>query len=263
MAKQVKPVIKPFLRGSWHGKYATRKGLRLSISILFVTVIYLLLGLMLSFDSLVLRLITSLALIAFAVFYLYIQGANNGESDTAYGEIMYRHEQDGQKVVDEDHQRCYHPGKGFYETAISLIPYLLITLVFAVLAQPLTYSLGVLPSWVDAASDQTHIGEALAYYDVHDADVAMSVLRIVSRAMTMPFINIALLMGTDAVLWAERLTPLWVAFAPLAYGFGYLQGPKLRVKVNTGIKIGVSNKKRKERRARKARAENKGPQQLI
>ncbi len=263
MAKQVKPVNKPFLRGSWRGKYATRKGLRLSISILFITVIYLLLGLMLSFDSPVLRLVTSLALVAFAAFYLYSQGANSGEADTAYGEIMYKHEQDGQKVVDVDRDRCYHPGKGFYEILIALIPYLLITFVFALLAQPLTYSLGVLPSWVNAASTQSHLGEALAYYNTHDADVAMSVLRIVSRAMTMPFINISLLMGTDAVLWAERLTPLWVSLAPLAFGFGYLQGPKLRVKVNTGIKIGVNNKKRKERKARKARAESKGPQQLI
>lgn len=263
MAKPLKPVIKPFLRGSWHGRYATRKGTRLSLSILFISILYLLLGLMLSFDSIILRVITSVFLIAFSAFYMHFQGANNGEADTAFSEIMYQHEKDGKTVVQADRDRCFHPGKGFYEILIALIPYLLVTLVFAALAQPLTYSLGVLPSWLDTSARQTHVGEALSYYGVSDVSVAMSVLRIAGRSVTMPFINVALLLGTEGVLWAERLTPLWVCIAPLAYGFGYLQGPKMRIKVNTGIKIGINNKKRKERKARKARAASKGPEQLI
>ncbi|MFH1512178.1 MAG: hypothetical protein ABIG45_02365, partial [Bacillota bacterium] len=120
-----------------------------------------------------------------------------------------------------------------------------------------------LPSWLDAPAQQTHVGEALAYYSVNDASMFMSILRIAARAVTMPFINVALHLGAGGVLWAERLTPLWVALAPLAYGLGYMQGPKLRIKINTGIKIGIHNKKRKERKARNARATGRKPEQLI
>lgn len=263
MAKQVKPVIKPYLRGSWHGKAETRKGVRMIFSVLFIAFLYFILGLMLSFNSLALRAITSFTLVAFAASYMYFQGMSSGEADTSIAEIMYQHEQDGQAIDPIDRERCYHPGKGFYEIFIALIPYLLVTLTFAVLAKPLYYSLGVLPAWLDMPAKQTHVAEALAYYSVTDSSAFLSILRIIVRSLTMPFINVSLMLGTDAVLWAERLTPLWVSLAPLAYGFGYLQGPNMRIKVNTGIKIGVHNKKRKERKARKTRTENNKPQQLI
>ena len=42
--KKIKPVVKPYLRGSWHGKETTSKGLRSILSILFISLIYLLLG---------------------------------------------------------------------------------------------------------------------------------------------------------------------------------------------------------------------------
>jgi hypothetical protein len=263
MAKQIQPVVKPYLRGSWHGRDAVRKGVRMILSVLFVSILYLILGLLLNFNSLALRVITSGILVVTAALYMYFQGANSGEADTAFAEIMAQHEQDGKTVVQGDLERCFHPAKGFFEVLIALLPYLAVTLVFAFLAQRITYSLGVLPSWVAAPAQQTHVGEALEYYNVFNTSIFMAVLRIVSRAVTMPFISVFLLFGTDGVLWAERLTPLWVCLAPLAYGFGYLQGPKLRIKVNTGIKIGISKKKRKERKERKARSAGSKPEQLI
>ncbi len=262
MAKQVKPVVKPYMRGSWHGRDAVRKGIRMILSVLFISILYLVLGLLLSFDSAVFRVLTSCILIAVAALYMYFQGASSGEADTSFAEIMYEHDREGKTVVPGDHDRCFHPGKGFFEVLIALIPYLLVTLVFAFLAQRITYTLGVLPSWVDSSA-QTHVGEALSYYSIQNSSLFMSVLRIVARALTMPFINISLLLGSGGVLWAERLTPLWVSVAPLAYGFGYLQGPRIRIRVNTGIQIGLHKKKRKERRERKARTSSKRPEQLI
>jgi hypothetical protein len=261
--KQLAPVIKLYMRGSWHGKDATRKGLRMIFSILFVSFLYLLLGMLLSFNSLVLRILSSFIIVAVAALYLYVQGVNSGEADTAYGEIIYQHEQDGKPIARVDRERCFHPAKGFYIALIALIPYLLLTLLFAVLAEPLKYSLGVLPTWLESAARQTHVGEALAYYSAQEASMLMFVLRIAGRAVTMPFINIALLLGTNGVLWAERLTPVWVSIAPIAYAIGYLQGPKMRVKINTGIEIGLRAKRRKARKARNARVAVKKPEQLI
>ena len=263
MAKQIQPVVKPYLRGSWHGRDAIRKGAKMILSVLFISILYLILGLLFNFDSLALRIITSCVLVTAAFFYMYSQGATSGEADTAFAEIIYQHEQDGKTVVAVDRERCFHPAKGFFEVMIALIPYLLITLVFAFLTQRITYSLGVLPSWVNSSAQQTHVSEALAYYSVNNASMFMTVLRIAARAITMPFISVFLPLGSDAVVWAERLTPLWVCVAPLAYGFGYLQGPNLRIKVNTGIKIGVRKKKRKARKEHKARTAAKKPEQLI
>ena len=261
--KPVKPVVKPYLRGTWNGKDAKTKGLRMILSILFISFLYLLLGVLLSFDSLALRAGTSVIIVAFATLYMYFQGANSGEADTAFGEIMYQHEQEGRTVVPSDRERCFHPAKGFYSVMIAVIPYLIVTLVFAVIAKPVTYTLGVLPAWLEAPSQQTHVGEALAYYNMQSTDMFMSFLRIFVRAITMPFINVTLLLGTQGVLWGERLASIWVMIAPLAYGFGYMQGPKLRIKINTGIAIGLRNKRRKQNKERKARNNTKKPEQLI
>lgn len=263
MAKPVKLVVKPILYGTWNGGYATRKGLKMILSILFIGILYTILGLMLSFDSAFLRVLTSSVLIFFACFYMYSQGINAGEGDAHFSEIMYQHQQEGKTIAPQDLDRCYHPGKGFYEVMVALIPYLLITLVFAFLVRPLTYTLGVLPSWLNSSMEQTHVGEALSYYTSSSTSLFMPILRVIVRALTMPFINVALLLDTNGMLWAERLTPLWISFAPLAYGIGYLQGPSVRTKVNTGIKIGVHNKKRKERKARKVRTASKTPERLI
>ncbi len=263
MAKPVKPVVKPILYGTWNGGYPTRKGFKMMLSILFIGILYTILGLMLSFDSAFLRIATSFVLIFFAAFYMYSQGINAGESDAHFSEIMYQHQQEGKIIAPQDLDRCYHPGKGFYEILIALIPYLMITLVFAFMVQPLIYTLGVLPSWLSASMQQTHVGEALSYYTNNSSLLFMPILRVIVRALTMPFINVALLLDTNGMLWAERLTPLWISIAPLAYGIGYLQGPSVRTKVNTGIKIGVHNKKRKERKARKVRTASKTPERLI
>ena len=195
--KKVKPVVKPYLLGTWHSKYATRKGYKLMLSILFVSFLYLLLGVLLSFDSLTLRILTSVIIVTVATMYMFFQGANSGEADTAFSEIMYQHKEDGKEVVQTDYERCYHPAKGLYSVLVALIPYLLVTLVFAFLVQPITYSLGVLPSWLETPAQQTHVNEALAYYETLEMDVFMSVLRILARAITMPFINVSLLLGTN------------------------------------------------------------------
>ena len=73
MQKQKKPVpevVKPILIGSWHGQDAVKQGFRMMLNILFISVIYLILSLLLTFDALALRIITSLILIATATAYM-------------------------------------------------------------------------------------------------------------------------------------------------------------------------------------------------
>lgn len=260
---KVPEVIKPSLTGSWYGKDALKHGYKMMLNILFVSLIYLILSLLLSFDSLILRVISSLVLVGAAAAYLYYNGMNVGQADASYGEIMYQRQLDHKEITKLDRDRCFHPAKGFFAAVVGAIPFMMIALVFAIITQPSTYSLGVLPSWLTSYTRQSGMGDALAYYQVHDGVSVLSVLRIVVRSMTMPFINIAVKLGDIPTLWAERLSPLWVLIAPLGYGFGYGQGLKLRAKINTGIVIGDQKKKRRERKERRARAQKNTPERLI
>lgn len=259
----VKEVVKPVLTGSWHGKDAKKQGFKLMLNILFVTVIYLILSMLLTFDSIALRVITGLVLITAAVAYLYANGAQVGQGDAAYGEIMYTRQQEGKPISKADQERCFHPYKGFYAVLVGAAPYLVITIVFACIATVSTYSLGVLPTWLTRYTRQSGVGDALAFYQVHDGVALQTILRIISRSMTMPFINIAVKLGSTVTLWAERLTPLWVLVAPLGYAFGYRQGINMRTKINTGIAIGEKKKRRKARKERRDRAKSHKPEQLI
>jgi len=261
--KPVKEVVKPVLYGSWHGRDAWKMGAKMVLNILFVSLVYLLLSLLLTFDSLILRVITALVLIAAAAGYMYSSGVAAGQKDAAFGEILYARKQEGNRIAEEDLQRSFHPAKGFFAALVGAAPYVLIALVFAFLTQLSTYTLGVLPSWLTRYTRQSGIGDALAYYQDRSGFTAIAILRVAVRSMTLPFMNVAVKLGTDATLWAERLSPLWVLVAPMGYGFGYRQGQKIRTKINTGIAIGVRKKKRNARRERRRRTEKNKPEQLI
>jgi hypothetical protein len=261
--KPIPQVVKPVLTGSWHGRDAVKKGLRLMLNILFVTLIYLILSLLLTFDALALRLLTAAVLIATAWGYLYATGTNAGQADAAFSEIMYLRDQEGKPVTAEDRERCFHPWKGAFAVLVGAAPYLIVTIVFACMTSLDVYSLGVLPSWLTRYTRQSGIGDALAYYQNREGLTTFTVLRIAVRSMTMPFMNVAVKMGDVATLWAERLSPLWMLVAPVGYAVGYAQGLKIRAQINTGIAIGDQKKKKRERRARRERAKSKSPQQLI
>ncbi len=261
--KPIPKVDKPILIGSWHGRDAVKQGFKLMLSILFVSVIYLIFSLLLSFDALILRVITSLVLVVTTTAYLYNNGITLGQNDAAYGEIMYTRKQEGKPISPEELAHSYHPAKGFFSLLIGVSPYLVLTLVFACLTTINTYTLGVLPSWLTHYTRQSGIGDALAYYQSHDGLSALSTLRIIVRSVTLPFINVASKLGDVATLWAERLSPLWVLVAPLGYGFGYAQGKNARDKINTGIAIGEQKKKRRAKRERRERDKKNSPRQLV
>ncbi|MCE5342525.1 MAG: hypothetical protein LLF96_02915 [Eubacteriales bacterium] len=256
-------VVKPVLIGSWHGRDAWKQGAKLMLNILFVSIIYLILSLLLTFDALALRMITALVLIATAVGYLYTTGVTAGHADAAFGEIMYLRDQEGKPITAEERERCFHPMKGLFAVLVGAAPYLVITIVFACITTLSTYSLGVLPSWLTRYTRQSGIGDALQYYQGRGGLELFTILRVVIRSMTMPFINVAVKLGDVATLWAERLSPVWILVAPMGYALGYAQGLKARTKINTGIAIGDQKKKRRERKARRERARKSAPERLI
>ena len=264
-AKNPKPaemIEKPITLGSWHGKDAVKAALKTMLSLFGVTLICFVLSLMLNFENKILCVVANLAVVLVGIVFLRSSGLNKGESDAAYAEIMYERDKQGKEVTSEDKERCFHPMKGFYIAMIAALPLIVITLVYALFAQPSVFKLGALPSWTTSLLRQTEMGDALSYYGLNNHLSFMDAYRIVDRALVMPYMSIATVLGTSAQTIAERLSPLLSLIAPLGYALGYAQGLKIRKQINTGIVIGVKNKRRKQRRERQNR-QRKQPEQLI
>ncbi len=259
----IQQVHKPMLTGSWHGKDAYRLGLKRMLGMVGISVLYLVLGVMLSLDSLWIRVVLALFLVAAITAYEFSQGVKAGETDAAFSEIMYERKEEGKEIPQGDLERCFHPVKGFWAVFVGVLPFFLIALGFSLVTRPVLYTLGALPNWVEGLTRQNEFGDALGYYQTSVGMGFMDIYRIVVRAMVMPFINVATLLGESAVLWVERLSPLLLCIAPLGFAMGYTKGPKVRTRIHTGILIGDSQKKRKERRARQKRKRGDSPQRLI
>ena len=263
-AKPVREVEKPMMTGTWNGRDAYKMGGKLSLSIAAITLLLLLLGILLSFDSLVLRWLVCIALVSAGMMYLYAQGADQGEKDAALGEVMYERHRDGKPHDKADEDRCFHSAKGFFAVCIGVLPYVAVLMIFAVLTKPEEYTLGVLPSWMNDMTRQNEFGDALQYYSMREGMSTLSILRIVGRILVMPYVNVAILLGSEVVLWVERISPLLVMLIPMGYGFGYRSGKRRRAQLNASIAMGDAKKKRKEQVARKKRARSsKAPERLV
>lgn len=262
-AKPVEIVQKPIIRGSSHGKDAWKLALRRMVAMLAVTIIYLISGMMLAFDGIWGRVFSCVFTVFVTAYYLYGSGVAKGQTDAAFGEILYDRQQSGHAVPEEDRQRSFHPLKGLFAVLVGAIPFVVFAVVFAVLTEKSTYQLGGLPAWASSLMEQSEFGDALRYYEVQAGMTALDIMRIIDRAMIMPFINLAAYFGNDATLVAERLSPVLVLIAPLGYALGYSQGLLYRTRINTGIKMGDDKKKRRERKARQKRQQSKAPERLI
>lgn len=260
---KVEKVEKPYLTGSFCGKDAWKEVPKRLLAVLGIALLYFIGSVLISFDSLIGRAIAAFLIVGLVIYYQLLKGMSQGAADVAYGEMMYDRKEQGKSLDKADSDRCFHRLKGFFEAFMGTLPFVLLALVFAIITKPLTYTLGVLPSWTGELMLQDEFGDALRYYAQTASFTAEGVLRIIVRAMTMPFVSVATAMGDSATLWAERLSPLLVLVGPMCYGVGYLFGPNQRTRINTGIKMGDDKKRRKERKARKQRRQSKAPERLI
>ncbi len=261
--KPVTPIQKPILIGSYHGKDAWKLALKRFFSVFLCSILYLIIGILVTVDHVALSLTMSILISGLLCYYQFVSGATQGEKDASFSEIMYLRNEEGKTIVAIDRNRCFHPMKGFFATAIGLLPYLIFTTIYACVTQLEIYELGVLPSWTSTYLGQSEISDALNYYSLGLGMQAMDIMRVITRAMVMPFITTANYVSKEAVLWVERFSPLLITIAPIGYAFGYTQGAKIRTKINTGIQQGVAKKKRKQRKERKARQASNTPERLI
>ncbi len=263
--KPVQPqaVVKPILTGAWNGPDMWQMVPKRMLSILLIAALYVFCSIMLVFDNTVLRILTSVVIIVVAAYNQYVRGLEFGEKAAAFSEIQYARQEEGHPIDPQDRRRCFHPWKGLAATLIAAIPFVLICVVYAFMARTDAYTLGVLPAWTSNLMNQNEFCDALNYYNITRTVDLRTVLRIIVRCMTMPVVSIANIFGDQAVLWADRLSALFVLLVPALFGLGYSRGHVMRTKINTGIQQGVDKKKRKERKERKRRQQSSAPERLI
>lgn len=261
--KPVELIHKPIIPGTWNGKDAWKLGFKRMLSVLGISVLYVLVGAVVNFDSVILRALFALMIVFSVAYYQYASGITKGASDAAFGEILHSRRESGHEIPKDEISRSFHPLKGLFAVAIGCLPFVLFAIVFACLTDKVSYQLGALPAWTQTMMNQTEFAAPLAYYGAQSGMDAVSIMRIMDRAMIMPFVSVVTIYGANAVLLAERLSPLFILIAPMGYAVGYAMGQVQRDRINTGIKMGDDKKKRKERKARKQRQRSNAPERLI
>lgn len=258
---KVQPVKKPYLKGKAFSFLALRRGLSVFAYIAVSALLFLFLGQIMVLDVAWLRVVINVAMVAGFASLMYSSGVNRGENDVSFAEIALARQQEGKPVGKEDLNRCFHPAKGYVTMFFGALPFVLLCLGHALTATRETYSLGALPSWVSAYQNRLDISLALSYYKDFKAFGLADGLRILTRLLIFPFINIAGQGNPDGILLVEWLSPLLVLLAPFFYGVGYYRGEAYRALVHGGIAF---NAKRTARRQKKKKAVRRSePKQLV
>ena len=262
-AQPVKQVRKPFLTGSPTDERTAKSALVFFGTLLITAFMTFLVCSAITMDIPVLRIILNLVVETMVLFIFYNSAIAKGSEAVARGEILYQRQEKGQTFAASEKAVCFHPLKGYVTGFLGTVPFLVCAVILACLAQRQTTGAGTLPSWMNGYVQREEIGEALVAYTTAEGFRAVDILRIFIRIVIMPFVSMAGAENRDAMLLAERLSPLIVLLPAAAYGTGYLQGRKERTMIHTGIAQSRKNRARKEKRERKARMNRpKAPQQL-
>ena len=260
--KKPKIVTKPILTGRITDSFTIKRALRVTGSIVVAVFLYMVFGVLMMFDNMILRLLANTALVLLGAGFLYMSGATQGEADAAYGEIMYQRREEGKEVPDSEIARSFHPSKGIATAFIGALPFVLLAIIVAVTTQLQTYSLGTLPDWISAYRQQTELGEPLRYYDSTTSFGVLDAINLLVRFVILPYVGMVGSSNAQAVLLVERLSPLLVLIVPAGYAIGYFRGKDLRARVHTSIAQSKRRKKKKDKKERQNR-QQKGPEQLI
>lgn len=227
---------------------------------------FLILGAMMMWKNVILRVITNSALLLVAYAVYYQSGLSSGTGAVNLGEILYQRKETNRDITEKELSWSYHPAKGFLTALIGSVPVFLCAVVFSLTAQKVMTAAGALPSWISTLERREEIGDALIVYHQSGTLNAVDMLRLIIRMAIMPMVNIIGVENKDAILVLERCSPVLVLIPALCYGLGYLGGVGVRSRVHADIEAGKRKIKRRQKREREQRRQQRqrqdGPGQL-
>ena len=240
-----------------------RAALKFALATFGLMVGFLLLGAMMMWKNIALRVALNLGLLAFGYLLFWQMGLTAGTIAVNKGEIVRQRELTDRPVSESERREAYHPMKGFILSLLGSIPVFLIAAVLALTAQKVMTGAGTLPSWLETLERREEIGAALVSYHQKAAMTLTDVLRLLVRMSIMPLVNILGAENKDGLLLLERLSPLLVLLPAVFYGAGYQGGVGVRQRVHSDIEAGKRKIKRRQKRERQQRNRaGKGPEQL-
>lgn len=262
--QKIQKVTKPYLKGSAYDRTTLPGALKFFGGTVVLCFVFLILGVMMNLEAQWLNALINLAILLAAFLFFQQIGTGSGADAVSQGEIMFAREEKGRPVADWERSLCFHPLKGLLSALIGSLPLFLCSLVLALIAQRQMTTLGTLPSWVSGIESREEIGAALTYYHEAGSMSLESVLRLVVRMSTMPYVNLVGAANKDGMLLLERISPILNLLPALAYGLGYVGGVSVRTNVHTNIALGKRKAKRKQAKERRARQQqvHRGPEQL-
>lgn len=258
-----KPVSKPFLRGKPLEKTCIRSVFAILATMMIVMLGFTILGGMLAWDNLFLRVVCNGALLAVTYMIYYNAGANRGTQGVSQGEILYQRRETGRPVEKWELERAFHPAKGFLIGLLGCLPMVLCGVALAFVAQRQMTTAGALPQWV-SGMNRAEVTGALAAYQREVSLTVEDILRLIIRMSLLPMVNIVGSEAKESVLLLERLSALPLLLPGLSYGLGYLRGVAVRASIHGNIEAGKKLQAKRARKARKARtaAKSNKPEQL-
>lgn len=261
--KPVKPVFKPYMKGSVVDSTTFKGAVMFFFSLFLVVVANVLLGAVSLWDAQWLNIVFNAALLLVIYSVFFQNGGGKGEAAVNQGELMLQRQEAGRAVNAKDKAACYHPLKGLVTGLLGSLPVMICAVMLGVTAQLQYTGLGTLPSWISALQRQPEMGAALAMYEGAAYLEMEDILRLIVRLFMMPWVNMVGISNREGLLLLERLSVLVVSLPAVSYGLGYMQGVKLRSRVHTDIAMGKRKRAQKEKKNRRARiTASKGPEQL-
>lgn len=260
--QKIEKVSKPFIKGDAFDRTTLPGALKFFFGTLAMAIVFLIICVVLNFEAQWLDIVVNLGIVLGVYLFFAQYGINAGADAVNQGEIMYARQEKGRPVADWERSMCYHPLKGFASALIGSIPLLVCSVALACITKRQMTNLGALPSWLSSIESRPEIGNALAYYHEGGSMTLEALLRLIIRMTTMPFVNMIGASDKDAMLVLERISPILNLLPALAYGFGYMGGVSVRASVHTNIALGKKKAKRKQAKERRARTQQRGPEQL-
>lgn len=246
-------VRKPFLTGSVIDEHTFRQSMVFFGTLIIVFLIAFIACLSATFESFVPRLLMNGAVIVLELVIIANNGLKRGIDNVKKGEILWQRKEKNQPFSKSEQKLCFHPMKGYM---IGLIGSILLVIPAVLLALNTSVQMteaGGLPSWMQAYTKRSDIGNALISYTQPEGMKFVDILRAIVRISILPYVNIIGSANKSGLLVLERLSPVLLLFPAAAYGTGYISGRNARTQIHTAISKNNRKRIRKEQKRRRAR----------
>lgn len=127
-------VYKPMCPGKPFNRIVLKRGAKLLTYQLIFAVFYLLMGVAMSSTAFVIRAAVAASVLLVCCALIWFEGAKHGENDVTTAQIVYARKEEGKTVNTETLDQCYHPARGVIVFLLAILPLVIITGVYALIA---------------------------------------------------------------------------------------------------------------------------------